>query len=451
MGARVTAVAALVVAVLAAVLLLRGDDGYRIHARFADAGLLVTGGEVKVAGRTVGSIGDIDIAPDGVADVTLDLHGDEVVPLHAGTRAAIRSLGAATITNRYVALSPGPASGRELADGAVLPTSQTAGIVNLDALLDTFDRRTRGNLQGLLAHSAALFAGSGTPAFNRMLERFAPATREFGLVAGDLAADQAQLGRLIATASTAARTLASRRPELRDAIDTSGTWMSAVASQREALARTLERAPAALRAGSTTLRDAGRTVTRLRPALRAVPAAAGPLTSLLEQAGPAVRDGGPVARSVTAQLPGVRRSLDGLRALAQEGVPALREAGKGMEDLQPIFRGLRIYAPDFALGIINGLAGVSASNYSELGHYARLEFIQNLQTTVGGAFAKMLTGNPLIPGITDVRTGLTARCPGADAPPAPDGSSPIHVPGLCDPDHDTPQLVNEPPSQGKRR
>lgn len=449
---RATAAVALA-AVLAACawLLLHDDGGYRIHAQFADAGLLVKGGEVKVAGRTVGSIADIDVAPDGVADVTLELDGDEVVPLHRGTRAQIRSLGAATITNRYVSLEPGPASLPALRDGATLPTTQTAGIVNLDALLDTFDAPTRRNLQELLGRSAELFAGSGAPAFNRMLARFAPAAREFGLAAGDLAADEAQLGRLVRGGAVAARTIATRRPELGDAIDSSARWMSAVAAQREDLVRTLERAPRALRSGRTTLADADRAVRRLRPALRAVPAAARPLDAFLTRAGPAVRDGGPVAQEIVAQLPAVRRGLRGLRRLAADGVPALRLAGQGMEDLRPIFRGLRIYAPDVVLGLINGLAGVSASNYNELGHYARLEFIQNPQTTIGGAMAKLLTGQALIPGITNVRTGLNQRCPGAAAPPSPDGSSPIAATDLCDPRQDVPQLVNEPPKQAARR
>ncbi len=438
------------VAVLVGVVLQSRPDDYRIHARFIDAGLLVKGGLVKVAGRSVGKIEAIDIGPRGVADITLSLHGDEVVPLHTGTRATIRSLGPATITNRYVDLAPGSPSAKALPDGGVLPTTQTAGIVNLDALLDTFDPRTRSNLQSLLANSSKIFTGSGAASFNRMLARFSPAARDLGLVAGDLEADQTQLVRLIRTARTAASTVASRRPDLRDAIDTSGVWLGAVARRREALESTLEHAPAALAAGGRTLARAQQTVYKLRPALRAGPGAARPLDRFIGQARPALRDGGAVADQVRAQLPDLRRSIDGLTPLAEQAVPALNAAGEGMADLEPIFRGLRIYAPDFALGIINGLAGVSASNYGRFGHYARLEFIQNLQTTLGGALAKLLTGGPLIPGITDVRTGLTDRCPGADAPPSADGSSPIHVEGLCDPADDTPALVNRPPGAASK-
>jgi hypothetical protein len=189
-------------------------------------------------------------------------------------------------------------------------------------------------------------------------------------------------------------------------------------------------------------------VTRLRPALREVPPAARPLAKFIEQAGPALHSGGPVAEQLRQQLPDIRRSITGMRPLANAAVPALELVGRGLEAVRPIFRGLRIYAPDFVLGVTNGLAGVSSANYTRNGHYARLEFIQNPQTTIGGAFAEMLTKSPLIPGLTNVRTHLDARCPGANAPPAPDGSSP-YVPdtSLCDPTQSVPAYVNEPPGR----
>jgi phospholipid/cholesterol/gamma-HCH transport system substrate-binding protein len=437
----------LVVAVVVTALVVRsGEDDYRVHLRFANAGLLVEGGQVKVAGRDVGRIDDIDLTDDGAADVTVSLHGDEVVPLRRNARATIRSLGAATITNRYIDLAPGSASAPELDDGATLPETQTAGIVDLDAFLDTFDAQARADLQALLGNSAKLYAGSGAQSFNRMLERFAPAAREVANVTGDLVADGTQLERLIRTADVATGRIAGRRTELEDAITSSATWMSAVADERAALATTLSRAPGTLRSARRTLDHARVAVDRLRPALRLVPDTARSLGRFIPDAQAALSAGAPLADDVRAQLPDVRRTLAGLKPLAQQAVPALTSAGRGMEGLRPIFRGLRIYAPDFVLGIVNGLAGVAASNYTRTGHYARLEFIQNPQTTLGGAFAKLLTNGPLLPGITDIRTGLRRRCPGADAPPAPDGSSPLDVPDLCDPADNVPALVNEPPS-----
>ncbi|WP_205695494.1 MlaD family protein [Conexibacter sp. SYSU D00693] len=441
LAAALAAVTALVVAGV----LLTGDAPYRVHLRFTNAGLLVEGGQVKVAGRDVGEVERIALTKDGLADVTVALDSGEVVPLRRDARATIRSLGAATITNRYVDLSPGSRSAPPLDDGATLPASQTGGIVDLDAFLDTFDAGTRADLQALLSTSAELYAGSGARSFNRMLERFAPAAREVAGVTGDLAADGAQLTRLIRTADVAATRIAGRRTDLEDAIDSSARWMAAVAGEREALATTLRQAPPSLAVGRRTLDHARTAVDRLRPSLRLVPDTAKALDRFAGDVRPALRQGAPVAEELRSQLPGVRRTLAGLEPLAERAVPALEQAGKGMEGLEPIFRGLRIYAPDFVLGIVNGLAGVAASNYTRLGHYARLEFIQNPQTTIGGAFAKLLNNGPLIPGITDVRTGLTRRCPGAAAPPAKDGSSPIEVQGLCDPAHSIPLLVNEPP------
>jgi len=107
--------------------------------------------------------------------------------------------------------------------------------------------------------------------------------------------------------------------------------------------------------------------------------------------------------------------------------------------------GLRYYAPDFILGVTNGLAGLLSSNYNYGGHYARLSFVQNLQNSLTGIPAGQLTKYPLVPGLFDLRTGLDAPCPGSGAPPAPDGSN-QWVPDrtLCDPTHNIPASVNEP-------
>jgi phospholipid/cholesterol/gamma-HCH transport system substrate-binding protein len=151
---RAAALAALTAAIVAvAVVLLRGGD-YDVHLRFFDAGQLIAGGRVEVAGRKVGHIADVRLAADGQADVTIALDDADVVPLHVGTRATIRAVGQAGIANRFVDLSPGPATSPELPDGAVLGSEQTSGIVNLDALIDSFGPKARADMRALFGRSA---------------------------------------------------------------------------------------------------------------------------------------------------------------------------------------------------------------------------------------------------------------------------------------------------------
>jgi ABC-type transporter Mla subunit MlaD len=59
---RALAAALVLLAVIAvAILLFRGDGGYRVTAEFVNAGQLVKGNEVKAGGVTVGSVKDIDV------------------------------------------------------------------------------------------------------------------------------------------------------------------------------------------------------------------------------------------------------------------------------------------------------------------------------------------------------------------------------------------------------
>ena len=59
------------VVLIALVVALSGGSGYTVHARFVSASQLVKGGEVKVAGESVGKVTDVALTDDGQADVTL--------------------------------------------------------------------------------------------------------------------------------------------------------------------------------------------------------------------------------------------------------------------------------------------------------------------------------------------------------------------------------------------
>ena len=65
---RALALAAVLLAAVALVVLVvgaaRDDDAYRVRAIFDNAGFLIEGEDVKVAGVKVGQIEDIEITPE---------------------------------------------------------------------------------------------------------------------------------------------------------------------------------------------------------------------------------------------------------------------------------------------------------------------------------------------------------------------------------------------------
>ncbi|WP_372789823.1 MlaD family protein [Paraconexibacter sp.] len=438
------AMACLLGVAVAAALVLRGD-GYRVHARFANAGLLIPGNRVEVAGRKVGHVARVSIAPDGLADVELLVEDRAFAPLHVGTRAEIRAVGQAGIANRIVDLTPGPREGAELPDGAVLGPDVTTGIVNVDALLESFGPRQRAAMREFIARSDEIYAGSGGPAFNAMLEKLAPATGQLSGFYGELARDREALGRLLRTANVAAGAISGRRTDLVDAIDRSAVAMRAIASERRALGRAFGRAPKVLGQARGTLARARGAVDDLRPTLRAIPAAERPLTPYLRDLARTLPRTREVVDALRRQLPDLTASLAGLRPIAGPVARAFRTTGVAMRASQPIFEGLRLYGPDMVIGLLAGDGGVPTGPYDALGHYAKLEYVESPQAAVEGRLGRLLNVTDLVPGVLGLRTGITRRCPGGNQPPAPDGSSPwVLDERLCTHEDDVPASVNEP-------
>jgi ABC-type transporter Mla subunit MlaD len=393
----------------------------------------------------VGSITDIGLAPDGEAAITMSVGDQAVLPLHVGTRATIRALGQAGITNHFVDLAPGSLSAPTLSSGATLPIEQTDSMVNYDALLDSFGPAQRGHLDALIANSAQVFAGSGSRAFKSMLGRLDPALAEVDGITHELAQDRAAIANVISAGSRAAGAIASRRNDLQSAVSFTATALGALASRRAALADLLSRTPAVLRQAQTTLGHAGTALTTLRPALRDVVPAAPPLRDFLGRVTTVLPHATPVVGQLVAQLPDLDRSLAGLEPLRRSAVPALQSAAQALELARPILRAARFYGSDFVLGILGGLVGAGSYNYSRWGHYERLDFIQPPQTALGGIGAGLLPAQPLLPGIIDIKTRQLRRCPGGNVPPAVDGSSPwIPDRSLCTPSQDIPASVNVP-------
>lgn len=443
---RVGALVALgLIAMIAVLILVVGGSPYRVQARFDHAGQLIKGGDVQVAGRRIGSITEISLTDAGEANVELSIDDNELVPLRHGTRATIRALSQAGVASRYVDIAPGPAHAREIPDGGVLPASQTRSIVDLDALLNTFGPEQRKDVAALIDESAHVFAGSGAKSFNAMLAKLDPALGEVQGMMRELAYDRRSLGRLVRTAAVASEAVAREPSRLEGAVVGAARTFEAIADERDALAEGLRRAPSVLRQATGTLRRASVAVDAVRPTLREIPPAARPAHRFLRRATPALSESRPVVARLVKQMPALRRSLTGLKRLGRPGVDALRSIAPAVKGADPLLKGLRYYSPDFLLGVTNGLAGLLSSNYNDGGHYARLSFLQSSQTTLSGIPSALLTKFPLVPGVLNWRTRLTAPCPGSSQPPAPDGSNQwVPDPSLCDPSHAIPSSVNEP-------
>jgi phospholipid/cholesterol/gamma-HCH transport system substrate-binding protein len=427
---RVLALASLVLGVVVlTVLLVNGGGPYKITARFVDAGQLVKGDLVEVGGRKVGTVDDLVLSDDGLADVKLKITDDGITPLHEGTTATIRTVGLASVTNRVVALEPGPATTPKLPDGGLLPTSQTRGVVDLDMLLDAVDPTVRKRLKTIVHQAAKAFAKPAPEQVNQTLLYLNPALSQTAALGRELVADQAALERLITSGAAASGAVAQRDADLAGGLESGAAALRQIADRRDALTDILDRGPPVLRQTRATLDRLTKLLPIADPVIRDIRPSIAPLARLLRDVPPVVADSGPAIDAIRALLPKAVAVLKQVPAVDAAATPALKSTTIALKELLPIVAGLRVYAPDFIGGLFNGFGGSTAGYYDANGHFIRIT-LQGSRDSFAGTLIPSLPGS----GFDGLRTGLMARCPGAAEEPAPDKSNPwIPDTSLCDP------------------
>ena len=442
--ARGAALAALALAVVVvAILLLRGSDTRQYVLYFQNAGQLVPDDDVQVGGRRVGAVGDIELASDNRARVKIEVE-PPYAPLREGTRAVIRQTSLSGIANRYVALTPGPESGEEMEEGAELRADSTTTPVDLDQLFNTFDERTRGDLQNLIEGFSTQYDGKAEQA-NAAARYFNPALSSTRRLANELNRDSGTLSRFLVSTSKAMTALAEKREDLSGLVRNSGEVAGSIAQENASFSDALERLPTTLRKGNTTFVNLRSTLTDLdelveesKPATRRLAPLFRELQPLLEESRPTVRDlstlfGRPGADN---DLLDATRKLPRLQSVAS---PSFRNQIEALKELQPVLEFGRPYAPDL-VGILRDF-GQTTANYDANGHFARVQPIFNPFRFEDDAQGGSLTAVPPAERFDGLRKGSLKRCPGAATQRPADGSAPFTDDGLLSPQDCDPSIV----------
>jgi phospholipid/cholesterol/gamma-HCH transport system substrate-binding protein len=414
-------------ALLVLVLLLRGP-AYDVNLTVASASQLVRGDQVKVGGVPVGKVSSIGLADDGRARLKLSLRDDSLTPLHLGTKAIIRSTSLAGIANRYVAIFPGPNNKPAIADGGDIPAEDGRAEVDLDAVLNSLGPNAQKDLHELVQAGSGMITPNAERQANEGLHALNPALSQSAATVQEIMRDQPAFERFILESANVVSTVASRPRDLDQVVGNVSGALDALAARSHELDRTLVKLPDTLRSANTTLVNVRATLADLRPALHDARPAAPLLSALLERLSPVARQAIPiVARTQrTVDTPGSAADLlgvvRGFGPLAKVAVPAFGSLRGTLNDALPVVRDARPYTPDVVGGLVNGFGGTTAGYYDANGHYARIAF-------EGGPYSLNNVGSlvpvpPASRGLTGYRKGVTARCPGAAAQPAPDKSNP---------------------------
>jgi phospholipid/cholesterol/gamma-HCH transport system substrate-binding protein len=430
------ALVVLAIALIAWLLLFSGGDSYRVDLTLDNASQLVEGNQVKVGGVPVGTVDSIGLGDDGRARVALSIEGGGITPLHAGSRAEVRSASLSGVANRYVALTPGPVNGAEIAEGGSIPAEDTAAEVDLDEVLNTLDPATLRDLKLLVRNGASGLAGRGEQ-LGRTIHALNPALAQVTGIEQEVLRDQEAFSRFLVESADVVSAVASRPPALERLVGSGRATLDELASHDAALDSLLRRAPNTLRQANTTLVNLRSTLTDLDPALVEARPAAPLLADFLHELRPVARRARPVVAKLrrTIDHPGsddLLGVLSGVPQLERRAVPAFESAVSTVDDALPVLNEVRPYAPDLVGGLANGFGGTTSGSYDANGRYTRISFQGSPYSLE--SFGSLLPSAPALPGLTGYRKNVTRRCPGAAAQPAPDGSNPwlIGEP-LCSP------------------
>jgi phospholipid/cholesterol/gamma-HCH transport system substrate-binding protein len=289
-----------------------GKDYNYAQVAFEDAGSLRAGDDVRLRSIREGQVSAIEVG-DSRAVVRLQLPSD--LTLYRDATATIRARSA--LGQAYVDLQPGTPEAGELGD-RVLTVKSTRSQVQLDTLLDVFDKRTRA-----AAGTAARNAGVGAARHGRDLSAFldtAPdSLHDLAAVSEVLASDEADLAGTLDAAATLSQHLSTRSTQLAALLESSNEVLAALAVDDVGpLQLTLRRAPG-------TLADARSALDSLQQPLQAATTA---------------------VRSLRPGLADLGRQTPDLRATLTSGTSALRLVPRTAEAAEPAIASLTGTARD---------------------------------------------------------------------------------------------------------
>jgi phospholipid/cholesterol/gamma-HCH transport system substrate-binding protein len=399
------------VAAVLAFLVLASGGGYKVTAEFVNAGQLVKGADVRVAGNTAGSVEDIQVSQSGTAEVTFTVD-DDYAPLRRGTRAIVKPTSLSGIANRYVDLQLAPDDADDIEDGGRLGPDDTAAAVELDQVFALFDEETRSSLRGFVKGQADSLRGRGRD-LRRGIHYLNPALSTGSRLFAELTRDERLLERFLVDTSTLVHALAERRGDLTGVVRNLNATFGALGGQQAALAESIELLPPFMRRANTTFLNLRAALDDVDPLVRAAEPAVERLGPFLNEARLFARDAEPTVRDLsrTISRPGSSNDLieliDSFPPLSRVALDtrggAFPTTTEALDAARPTLAFARPYTPEF-VGWMDDFS--TTGGYDALGGYSRAWI--NLSELLYGPGPKLRQFR---------------RCPGANEMPASDGSN----------------------------
>ncbi|HVW33432.1 MAG TPA: MlaD family protein [Acidimicrobiia bacterium] len=406
-----------------------GGHGVTITAVFADAGAILPGNDVRVDGVPAGLVKKVRLV-GGRAQLTLSV-GGAFTPLHTDATANIRPV--SLLGERFVDLDRGSPGAPLLANGGVIPVTQTRRAVDLSEVLDAVDDPTGDALAALIVGLGQGVDGRGADA-GAALDALAPALTKTTELLQLLGSQNDLLGALVDKVEPVASALGTGRGQRMDQlVGSADALLGATAAARPQLEEALKRLPDALTAARGALTQLAGFADQTTPVLESLKPVtgdlrqiAGELQTFADAAGPALSTLGPVLQKGNDLITAARPVASELAAAGGDLQTVAKSGRTLVEAFPPDLSNLLDFVRNFAVATA-GADGVS--------HYLRI-FIEASSQAVDGllpvptpvlgqptgipaaglpaAITNGLAGNktPLLPSVGGLVNGVTGTVGG---------------------------------------
>ncbi len=365
----------------------KGTD-YRVRAIFDNAGFVIPGEDVKIAGVKIGKIESLDITRDFKAVVVMAIEDPGYQDFRADAHCQVRPQSLigekfveCTPTQKRAVGAPLPPALKRVGNGSgkgqyYLPVQNTSKAVDLDLLNDITRKPQTERLSLILDELGTGLAGRGRE-LGQVVRRANPALREVDQVLKLLGSQNQVLSDLARNSDTVLAPLARERKHVSSAIVQSSKVAQATAERRTPLSADIERLPRFLQELRPTMVRLGGLSDQATPVLADLGARAPDINRLLRALGPFAQAGIPAVKSLgdaskigTPAVIDARPTIADLRKLTKSLRPVGATAAALLESFQKAHGIER--AMDYLFYQVSAVNG-----FDSFGHYLRARLILN--------------------------------------------------------------------------
>src|SRR5215211_713764 len=305
---------------------------YQLTVDFKDAATLAEQSDVRIAGVDVGKVRKKELSKSGggATHVTLTID-KQFAPLPQDTKAILRQK--TLLGETYVELTPGSASAEKIKDGGSIDRSRVEPTVELDEILQIFDKPTKRAFRAWLKDGALITRDGGGKDLNAALGNLSSFATDGADILGVLDKQKQALSLLIRNTGQVFGALNERSGQLRALIENSHRTFSATAEAQQGLAETFQVFPTFLDESRITLERLERFSVNTRPLIQ-------DLKPVADQLEPTIRDVSALAPDLEQLFVDLRRVIPTAVRDLPEGQRFLRGAAPVLEALHPFLQEL---------------------------------------------------------------------------------------------------------------